>query len=159
MSPKECKVANWKIVGYQDASDGNSTQIADHNQACSKVNIKPNVKLYMQGYNQGAKVYCTYENGLKVGKNSRYISDTCKRPNLEKNFMKGYQEGQKFYEKQQKIDAKQEKINSLNEKIESIRDSKEKGSVQDIDLLYREKELARQQISLLQTEISNMNTH
>jgi vacuolar-type H+-ATPase subunit I/STV1 len=152
MSPKECKVADWKVVGYQDALRGSNTQIADYNQSCAKVNIKPNVPLYMQGYNQGAKLFCTYDNGLKEGENGDYVSNTCKRPGLTYNFMQGYQQGYKLYEKQQRINDLQQKIDSLNEKIEAIRDSKVKRSTQDIDLLYREKELINQQIALSKSE-------
>jgi hypothetical protein len=110
----------------------------------------------MQGYNQGAKTYCTYDNGLKVGKDGLYVSNTCKRPGLEYDFMQGYQQGKKFYAKQQKINTKQQTIDSLNKKIDAIKNSKVKGSTQDIDLLYREKELANQQISLLKSEMLNM---
>ncbi len=156
MSPKECKVADWKTVGYQDALNGNDTQIADYNKSCAKVNIKPNTQLYMQGYNQGATVFCTYDNGLKTGKNDDYLSNVCKRPGLEYNFMQGYQKGQKIYAKQQEINTKQQTIDNLDQKINAIKNSTAKGSAQDIDLLYREKELAGQQISLLKSEISNI---
>jgi vacuolar-type H+-ATPase subunit I/STV1 len=156
MSPKECQVADWKTVGYQDALSGNDTQIADYNQSCAKVNIKPNTQLYMQGYNQGAKVFCTYDNGLTAGKSNQSLSNVCKRPNLEYNFMQGYQKGQKVYAKQQEINTKKQMVDNLNQKIEAIKNSKAKGSAQDIDLLYREKELADQQISLLKSEMANM---
>jgi len=152
MSPQECKLADWKIVGYQDALKGNNTQIAEHNQSCAKVKIKPNAQLYMQGYNQGSKLFCTYDNGLKEGKNGDYISNICKRPGLTYNFMRGYQQGYKMYEKNRKINALQQKIDDLNEEIEDIVNSK--GSAQDIDLLYREKELVNQQIALLKSNTS-----
>ena len=99
MTPKECKNANWKDIGYKDGSQGEPVRLSKHTNACKKINIKPNKKRYMSGYRKGEKIYCTYDNGFKNGRSSGFggfngsFDSVCLSASLRGNFYRGYKDG------------------------------------------------------------------
>jgi len=157
MSPKECKVADWKDKGYQDAISGySSSQLGKHRDACAKVKVKPNKGLYMAGYKKGEKEYCTYDNGIDAGENNKSVSKICNTNSRTKEFHKGYKIGNKRYKKQQEIKAKNRELENLDKKAKKIKEGKVKGGVKEIDLIYREKELIHKEIVSLEKELANI---
>lgn len=157
MSPKECKVADWKDKGYQDAISGySSSRLKEHRDACVKVKVKPDKSLYMVGYKKGEKEYCTYDNGIDAGENNKSVSKICNRNSKTKEFHKGYKIGNKRYKKQQEIKDKKDKLKTLDKKAKNIKEGKVKGGVIEIDLIYREKELINKEIVSLEKELANI---
>jgi len=156
LSSDECLNANWKNIGFADAMKGYSIQLSDHSEACAKVKITPDKALYMQGYNEGAKQYCTYDNGLTVGTKGDSAPSTCNTPELSKRFYEGYQKGKKRYEEHRRVLDKEREIGNVERKINDIRNKKVTGSAQDIDLLYREKELLNKELALLKKSYDSL---
>jgi hypothetical protein len=156
MSKEECKVANWKDVGFNDGANGEAVLLADHAKSCSETGVTPDRNLYMQGYTEGEKNYCTYDNGLSAGEENKYIGDICKKPGLKGPFNDGYLQGKKRYAKQQEVDLKQEELSRLDKKVNDIKSGKEKGGVAALDLVYRQKEIITKEISLLEQELANI---
>ncbi|UOG93110.1 MAG: DUF2799 domain-containing protein [Candidatus Thiothrix sulfatifontis] len=117
LEPEECKTADWERLGYADAMAGRDIRLADYNKDCGKIGITPNEQVYKRSYDQGAKAFCTYENGREVGKRGSFDSKVCDKPGLAEPFKKGYIEGYDYYLIQQKLAHQQSEIRELEKKL------------------------------------------
>lgn len=97
LSPEECKIADWKKIGFNDAMQGTDMRLVEHTQACAKVNVQPNQSLYQQGYDQGARQFCNYDKGFEFGKANRNVGSICERIGMSKEFNTGYVQGKHLY--------------------------------------------------------------
>lgn len=156
MSPKECQQANWNKVGFDDGSKGAYSEISSYEKSCKKAHISPNRTRYLQGYNRGALLFCTFKNGVKMGAENKMVSDICTKTGLEKPFNKGYKKGKKIYAKKQAIHKKEQKINDLDKQIKAVENGKKKGSVKDLGFLFKEKELAQKEVVFLKQQLKQM---
>lgn len=156
MSPKECKSANWRDIGYSDASKGEPVLLSGHRKACKEVKITPNRDQYMSGYRVGAKEFCTYDNGLRFGKKGSSAENLCTTATLGRGFFKGYAKGKKIYKIKSKISDKESAISKIDKKLKKISKGKVKSSVGEVDLLYREKELINREIRSLESDIERI---
>jgi hypothetical protein len=156
MTPKECKNANWRDIGYSDALDGKSVQLSGHREACAKVKVRPNREVYMSGYRRGSREFCTYESGLQFGKRGKNASNICTSVASGRDFFRGYDKGKQIYDIKKEIDEQRDQHRKIEKKIRKVRKSKEKDSDREIDLLYREKELINREIDSLRRELRRL---
>ncbi len=152
MSSKECKTANWKSVGFSDASKGRPVQLSDHRDACAEVQVKPNSVLYMSGYNAGSRQFCNYQSGLRFGKKGRSASNICSSAPQRNEFFRGYDKGKRIYTIDKKISRKENERRNVEKKIRDVQKGKVKSGFRNLDLLYREKELINREINSLRRE-------
>lgn len=97
MSEEECLNADWRLMGFTDALQGRSTAaLAQHRRACAAVNVTPDLDLYRQGHEEGARQYCTPANGYRAGSSGSTYQGICPA-DLETAFMRGYQDGRELY--------------------------------------------------------------
>ena len=53
MSKEECLVANWREVGFTDASQGyTQARVAEHRSACAEAKVTVNLEEYNKGFEQ-----------------------------------------------------------------------------------------------------------
>lgn len=156
MSPEECKVADWTKRGYSDALRGNTVRLLDYQQDCAKVGVVPNQQAYLNGYNNGARQFCTYENGFKAGEERGSASDICNKPELGDAFHKGLRKGKKLYKKHKEILNKEIEVSKIESTIKDVRAGKKQLSAQELDLLYREKALLNKEIDSLEDQIDDL---
>lgn len=89
----ECLNADWELIGYEDGVKGYSAQrIGEHRKACSKHGVTPDLEKYTKGRERGLKVYCTPQNGFKVGQNSSVYRDVCPA-DMDAEFKKAFEYG------------------------------------------------------------------
>ena len=100
MKPEECRNANWRDIGYNDAMQGRTVLLKNHTQACSKINLTPNKKAYLAGHQAGSKKFCTYKNGFIFGRRGNDTSNICITPELTKPFYGGYKDGLEVYRRE-----------------------------------------------------------
>ena len=68
MTVSECKVADWRRVGFDDGARGVShSRLADHAESCAKAGIRPQPGAYRQGWDDGIDRFCTASNGWREG--------------------------------------------------------------------------------------------
>lgn len=94
----QCLSEDWASIGRSDGAAGkiSSQRLLTHSRACSKHGVELDQDLYLGGYADGLKTYCTAENGYTIGSEySRYK----RRPNgyeavcpddLEFSYLRGY---------------------------------------------------------------------
>jgi hypothetical protein len=114
MSEDECRVANWGDVGYDDGINGQpSSKLKEYREACSKY-VAVDARLYAEGRSNGSKVFCTNENGFKLGQNGHQVSDICLVSGNQANFSKYYTRGMSVYYANDQLRILDEKIQSYD---------------------------------------------
>ena len=124
MSKEECLVANWREVGFTDASQGyTQARVAEHRSACAEAKVTVNLEEYNKGFEQGLKNYCTANTGFDLGSKGAAYPDQCN----EKTYPKvraGFKEGQLVYnvqrernEVERQLQDKREQSKALTEQI------------------------------------------
>eukprot|EP01036_Dinobryon_divergens_P010809 gene10809-14502_t len=97
LSKEECLVANWREIGFTDASQGyTQARVAEHRAACAEAKVTVNLEEYNKGFEQGLKNYCTVNTGFDLGSKGAAYPDQCN----EKTYPRvrvGYKEGQAVY--------------------------------------------------------------
>ena len=112
MSQQECLAADWRLVGYEDASQGHSTaRIGEHRKACAKVNVQPDLNRYQQGHREGARVYCVKPRGYQLGASGGSYQGICPA-DLEPAFLRAYDHGRERYAITQQISQLEGDISS-----------------------------------------------
>jgi hypothetical protein len=118
MSEKECRTADWESVGYVDGTRGyNSGRIADHSEACAKVGVTPDRKLYEEGRNRGLEEFCTPRNGLRVGQQGGSYGGVCPL-DLEPGFMRGYDVGRDLHDIQYRMDQLRSESQNIQSRLQ-----------------------------------------
>lgn len=152
LEPEECKTADWMKLGYSDAMNGSSVMLGDYGKDCAKAGVTPDQNAYMNGYNSGAKAFCTYDKGVEVGEKGKSVSGLCNKPGLAENFNKGLAKGKDLHKKQQAISGKEDERNKIEQKLRDIKSGKLPSSTSEVDLLHREKSLIEKEIDVLKRE-------
>ena len=109
-----CRSIDTYKKGYLDVLNGKPAQSFNQEvQLCAEYEVVLNQEQYDKGRMDGLKQFCTYEKGYKFGLNARQYQNICP-PEKEKDFLKGYEEGDK------KCLYEEGYFNSLNGKPSSV---------------------------------------
>lgn len=116
LSREECQSANWLARGKSDALKGiNEPKNSTYQKDCSEHGVTVDNLNYMKGYNAGLDLYCTYQNGYKIGLNSGGQHLYCQKHSSE--FTKGINEGTIVFQQNEK---KKNAIEELKSQLISI---------------------------------------
>lgn len=145
MNQSECLNADWQMIGIEDGSLGRAqSYIGQHRRACAKYNTTPDLFSYQAGHVEGLKQYCTPQRGFGVGKKGSKYNGVCP-PNLEPNFLKGYNAGNKIYKVSRRIKNLTANINANRKKLKK---AKEDVGIKE-QLVISDKSTQQQRITLL----------
>ena len=112
ISPEKCKTADWYNLGYSDGQNGaKRDRVNDYTQACAEVNIKVNIEKWQTGYEKGNQIYCTPENGYRIGRAGQTYNGVC----LSQAFVKNYNKGKRQYDIAAEINELENRIYDLKE--------------------------------------------
>ena len=78
--------------------------------------ICPDESGFRTGYDEGIKLYCTEENGYLAGVNGWEYNYVCP-PQLEADFMSGYQRGRRLFEYRNKVKHLESRLNHIELQI------------------------------------------
>lgn len=93
MNKDECLVADWQAVGYQQGLKGqNAGSFEKYQKSCAKHQISADFSAFKQGHAQGINDYCTFEQGLTLGKNGHQSNNLCTYKKFP-DFAEGYDSG------------------------------------------------------------------
>ena len=96
-----CNNTIWKSHGYYDATNGFDYKImAVYRKRCGDFFSDADSLEYQKGYIAGAKIFCTFENGYKMGLANHKHPDSCPFE-LAKNYNSGFKAGRAAYHQQQ----------------------------------------------------------
>ena len=121
MNKDECKLANWKTIGYEDGSNGHTqAQIGKHRSACAKHGVAPDFAAYQKGHSHGTSAFCNPSRGFSLGSNGRHYRGMCPK-DVEPAFLKAYRTGKKVYIARQKVKALQNKQSAQKNELKTVR--------------------------------------
>lgn len=79
-------------AGYYDGESGFSRRFGEIADLCQRYGIQIKPASYRDGWHQGNRQYCTYDNGLYIGQTNQTYSGVCSGKD-HKRFWRGYEEG------------------------------------------------------------------
>lgn len=117
LSRNQCLQADWYEIGRRDGSLGKTRSVFQkHFDACLKYGVQADRNAYYQGRANGLHLYCTFDSGLEQGKLSRVYKQVCP-PNLEPDFIEGYEIGKRIHECELKIASLEHRQQRIEKKI------------------------------------------
>lgn len=127
LSVEECRVADWKEIGYTDAANGfTQGRIEDHRNACAKTGVAVQLGPYLEGFNAGLQNYCTVQTALNLGTSGAQFPTQCTGA-IVKKMTPAYQAGREQYQMVREqndlrtsIHNKTEQAQALNEQIQDL---------------------------------------
>ena len=98
MGEDECRVADWRAIGYEDGVSGiAASHIGERREACAKHGVTPNFAAYQQGRDEGLREYCTPASGYRLGRNGRSLAAVCPSE-LQGDFRDAYKSGREIHQ-------------------------------------------------------------
>jgi len=124
MSQKECTVADWRTVGYEDGVNGYAgARIAEYRTACAKYGVTPDLAQYQSGREQGLREFCRPTNGYRIGAAGGSYGGVCP-DDLEGPFIAAFNAGHELYTLQARVwnadsqlDAKRRELSGIEHDI------------------------------------------
>lgn len=118
----QCLTADWEVIGYEDGTRGyQASRIGDHRKACAKYGVAPELASYTRGRDRGLHVYCTPQNGFKVGQTSSVFRDVCPGP-MRAAFRKAWEYGSQIRTQRYDIRRLDSEILQSREAIQAMQE-------------------------------------
>jgi hypothetical protein len=122
MSKDECRMVDWRTVGYEDGVAGRpGNRIGDHRRACAEHGVAPDLTAYMAGREAGMREFCQASNGYRVGASGQAYAGTCPA-DLAPAFERGYDVGRELHVRQRRVDDTESAIAYRRREIRRLED-------------------------------------
>ena len=103
MSEAECRMAEWRAVGFEDGARGlGAESIGVHRTACAEHGVAPRFDEYLAGHAQGLETYCHPQNGSELGARGHRYTGVCPE-HLEGPFLDAHEQGFGLYERRGRL--------------------------------------------------------
>lgn len=115
LSKEECHNMNWEEKGRADGLEGKAAQeFSGYVKTCSQHGFTVDQAAYTRGRTEGLRLFCTYENGQKLGLEGENYSGVCPA-NLEGDFLRGFHLGQREFQIKKKEDELKQRQAELDQ--------------------------------------------
>jgi hypothetical protein len=165
MNAEQCKVADWRLVGYRDGVLGKSAAtVGTYSKDCAEHAVVPDLDAWRAGRDEGLQEYCRPENGFRLGESGKGWNAVCPDGVLPA-FQAAWQDGRAIYQARAQVNQTHSLIYKHRHSITELeQDKREKlaALVQDglhadqrVVLLYEIHEID-EQISVLSRQVSEL---
>lgn len=121
MDGQECRLADWRMIGYEDGAAGRpGTRIGAHREACAQHGITPDMAAYRQGREEGLAEYCRPRRAYDLGRGGSAYPGVCPAA-LEGQLKNAWEEGRRFYEQHRAVRHIEHELAQRQEELEDIR--------------------------------------
>lgn len=153
LSEEECKTADWGRLGYKDGAAGHpESRLAEHAEACGKINIRPMPDIWRAGWDRGVRAYCVPSVGWREGLAGRSYQGVC-RGRGEEAFLTAYNTGTEIHRLESRISSNDADIRRLERELPKADNDKERRRIRD-RLRDLDWEQSRLRMQLGQTRLS-----
>lgn len=158
MSPKECRLADWREVGLTDGLAGRPLALFNERRSdCAEADVRADTKAYLSGREQGLKSYCQLGNAAQVGLRGEAYEGVCP-PAIDPEFRRRHAIGFDIHHFHDEIARLQYRHDSLERQFRQNQREFEKRLGErdrndDLRRLYRDFEYGQQRIRDEQREI------
>ncbi len=130
MSADECRVADWRSLGFQDGANGTTLEkFSAREKSCSKAGVAAQFEPYAAGRSDGLRSFCTPERGFRAALNGYVYKGVCPA-SAEPDFLIGYDDGRMAYQATSAVSTLKSEISSLKYRLDDydreIRENREK---------------------------------
>ncbi len=123
MGEDECRVADWRAIGYEDGASGKAaSHIGQRREACAEFGVTPNFAAYQQGRDEGLREYCTPASGYRVGRKGRSPTAVCPSE-LRGDFRDAYKSGREIHQAAGVVRTTESKLRRRKRELDGIRSS------------------------------------
>lgn len=123
MNEDECRVADWRAIGYEDGVSGTAaSHIGERREACAEHGVTPDFTAYRQGRDEGLREYCTPASGYRLGRNGRALTAVCPAE-LQADFRDAYKSGREIYQAAAVVDSTQSRLHRKKRALSEVRSS------------------------------------
>ena len=130
MKQEECTKADWYTLGFEDGRKGAPlSTYSEYQKQCQRYAVTPDLEAYTTGRQEGLAIYCTPENGLRVGQEGETYHGVCPRE-LESAFKKRYEFGRRFYQLNTQISARLSEARNTDSELYALRQEAQKSKAQ-----------------------------
>lgn len=118
MSSEECANSDWRAIGYEDGSNGYSTdRFGGRRKACAKHGVTADFQAYQSGRREGLVEFCQPSRGFNLGQSGRHYNGVCDTA-LEEEFLDAYRVGHQLYSLRSNVNNANSQIYSREREIE-----------------------------------------
>jgi hypothetical protein len=97
LTESQCLAGDWETVGHRDGSRGlDASQLLEHQNACVRHGVVPDRDLYLRGWAEGVRRFCTPANGFTRGERGNEYPRVCPHE-LEPAFQDAWRDGRALY--------------------------------------------------------------
>ena len=130
MDEDECRVADWRAIGYEDGVSGKSaSHIGERREACAEYGVSPDFVAYRQGRDEGLREYCTPASGYRLGRNGRPFPSVCPA-GMQADFLDAYKSGREIYQAAAVVNSTRSKLKRKKRELEDIRSTITSGTAE-----------------------------
>ena len=130
LSEEECRTVDWYDLGFADGQSGYKSRANSHSENCGKYGVRPDLNQYREGYQSGLDVYCTYENGVRIGQMAGVYQNVCVG-GARQEFYEGYLPYYNVANTQKRVSAERRSIIDSEKKLkEKDLSSKDRSSTE-----------------------------
>ena len=120
MSEKECSVADWRAIGFEDGVSGATpAAFSTHRKACAAHGIAANFGDYKTGHDEGIAQFCRPQNGYSQGTHGKPYQGVCPS-HLESAFVTAHLEGFTLYQKFSEMHRIGKELDDARERAKTI---------------------------------------
>lgn len=143
MSADECRVADWRSLGFQDGANGTSLdKYAAREKSCAKTGITAQFEPYSAGRADGLRSFCQPERGFRAALNGYVYQGVCSASD-EPDFLIGYDDGRMAYQALSAVSTLKSEISSLQYRLDDyereLRDKRQQMNRPDGDAADRDR--------------------
>lgn len=129
LTKEECATSDWQTLGRSDGASGYAlSRIDQHCSACDKHKLPVDATLWMSGWEEGIRLYCTRENGLVQGREGRTYYNSCP-PELKADFEPAYFVAKRLHDARSSRDGLSSELDSLLRKLREAKTKEDRVNV------------------------------
>jgi hypothetical protein len=122
LTEEECVTSDWRRLGESDGASGRQIGfVAEHQAACTKHGVNPDVAAWRAGWEAGIATYCTPSNGARLGAEGSSYAGSCPI-DLKADFEPPYYANKKVYDARQQRDQLRSRIDGLRYELDGIKE-------------------------------------
>ncbi|MDX2276118.1 MAG: DUF2799 domain-containing protein [Hyphomonadaceae bacterium] len=121
MSAEECAVADWRYLGFSDASANGSDRFGARAESCGEKGFAADARAYAAGFAEGMHQFCQPSNAFNYALRGSTFNGACPAE-LQGNFFAAYGDGRRIYEARYELEQARNRLTVIPGEIEDIDD-------------------------------------
>lgn len=125
MTPEECAVADWELIGERDGRSGHPPEyFARRAGDCQEAGYEADQAAWRRGWDRGIADFCTPGTGFRKGLEGYNYDHICPGY-LEDHFLEGFGTGIAIHDAQVRLDQTKSEIESTEKRLREMREDEE----------------------------------